>query len=272
MATPAPPATPPATAHIVTVERVVAFLAGVATIWLFWFFIRDRKHRKPCYAVLANTLLRDPAARLPALDVRFSGTPIQSLTVARVAIWNAGREILRAADVARTDPFTLATPDDVRILDARVIQSTSRPGEMTLKQVSESEVRIAFEYLEHCQGSVIEVIHTGTAAEDLAVRGSVQGAAPVRRVKVAEQARNIVAASKRRLSRRARAFRFAALLLGPPVLFALTVPTAALTWSIFGRGYILSALIWALVILFFSWRRGPLPRGFEKIAEGLFDQ
>jgi hypothetical protein len=277
---PGPPVTPP---PFFTFDRTLQIIGVVlATVFSIVFIVIALrwKRRLPCYAVLSNTLLRDQTARLPALDVRFSGVAVQSLTIARVAIWNAGRETIRADDVATSAPLTLATPENARILEARVIQSTSPPSAMNLAVWDRNEVRMTFEFLDHRQGSVIEVLHTGTTTQDLTLKGTIRGGSAIRRMNVAAQAKGYIAAKRLKQGKSYRTFDF----LGQFVLVPLWFGALAVTlWKQFNSKATDVELGWVLALSFIGGigvvavarlnaASRSLPPGFEKIAEGLFDE
>lgn len=108
------------------------------------------------------------------LDVSFADTPVQAMSIARIALWNPR---------FRGVPVSMTTGDgslriesatlDVRILEACIIQSNIEPGETVQLHTSlnRQRVDIAMPRLTYQQGTVLQVTHTGTTAHDLRLTG-----------------------------------------------------------------------------------------------------
>jgi hypothetical protein len=104
------------------------------------------------------------------LDVSFGDTSVETMSIARIALWNPR---FQGAPVSMTTGngslrLESATPN-VRILEARIIQSNVEPGESAHLHTSlnRQRVDITLPRLTYQQGAVLQVAHTGTTANDL---------------------------------------------------------------------------------------------------------
>ena len=90
-------------------------------------------------------------------------------------LWNAGEETLTAADITTSDPLRI-TISDAKILDASILQ-TNNPSAQFQIEVSQSgdAIFIHFDYLNHLDGAVAQIIHTGISSAHLSVHGAIKG-------------------------------------------------------------------------------------------------
>lgn len=114
------------------------------------------------------------------LGVTYEGVDIPSLSVTKLAVWNAGTEALRTQDIASTDPLLVTTRgDNVKLLKVTV-RETTQPANASLVQHEtrngNEAARLTFEYLNPGDGILMDVVHTGTGTEDIELRGSLVGA------------------------------------------------------------------------------------------------
>jgi hypothetical protein len=50
-------------------------------------------------------LIKDFSKKLVNLEVLYSGSKVENLTVSKVALWNDGNETIRQEDIALSDPL-----------------------------------------------------------------------------------------------------------------------------------------------------------------------
>ena len=265
-------------ADFLTLDRILSYGLGVlSTVVGIVITYRHRRVKDPFYTVLSNTLLRGHTDKVPGLEIRLVGESIENLTMARIAIWNAGREPIDRGDFAESDPFAIQAAPGVRILQVLPYWSSS-PASSIAAAISPDKNRalLSFEFLNHESGAVLQVMHTGTQATDLTLTGSLKGSGPFRRTDVAAQGKG------RMITTRKSPFERFVLL---PSVYALPVTFSAamyLSETSQGNRVVVDERAVSIVLSFqiawlgFMWlarrRMKTLPGGFEKIAQGLFDK
>ena len=95
----------------------------------------------------------------------------------RLAIWNGGSEPLRSSDISEKDPLIIKPIDDVKILKAELIESTSSANRTTIKQANDgsNQYIFCFDFLNTRDGAIASLVHDGTGIEDLSLLGTLIG-------------------------------------------------------------------------------------------------
>jgi hypothetical protein len=157
-------------------------VGAVVPLVLFRLGQRDRA---PRWAIYTANIVSPEFPPPPELIMTFQGRPIERLSTSFIAIWNAGRGAISESDVRERDPIRIQAPRQaVRILNARVIQSrfsTIPQFRIHIEQDDCAVLRFE-EFLNHRQGCVVQVFHTGSSSADLEIRGEIQAASRWRRV------------------------------------------------------------------------------------------
>jgi len=149
------------------------------------FFLLGRRARLkgPTWAATSNNLVRGFSSSLPELEILFRKEKVDTVTVTRMAFWNRGMATIDRNDIAHADPLRIACGDGIRLLDVKVIQINSEPSRFGAILSDDGKASLlTFDFLDHDQGAVIQVIHTGTGNNDLSILGTIKGAgAPTKR-------------------------------------------------------------------------------------------
>lgn len=153
-----------------------------------WLAVKSRKTFRLTYFTAGFTLpnYRD---RIPQLNISFKGIPISTLTVSRVAIWNAGSEPLLNSALVRSDHLRINVRDGA-ILESSVLKTTNRATDFRVgahildKPFGNTvAVEVAFDFLNPGDGGVIEIVHTAEKRNSVTVVGSIIGVGRPTRVK-----------------------------------------------------------------------------------------
>ncbi len=239
------------------VVGTVLGILGLATGYLFYLW--GRKTSSLATALTGLISSRDCTTRLLALRSTSPATltPIPNLTVTKVLFWNAGRETIRKQDVVKTDPVVIAcNKPGCEILQADIIQA-NEPANKFEEKVSQDrqQVTVTFDYVDHGQGAVIQVCHTGTSDKDIEVRGKIMGAGPIRRTTYLP--------SWRTERNRAMLIALGGLALAASLVsLNETLHTEILLWI-----PIITLLGTIVGMLTMPRRRGRIPQGFAKFEE-----
>ncbi len=146
-----------------------------------------RKHKLPRYAIRSVALIRESKRLFPDLQLHFKGygEDIDNFTVSRVILWNAGRDTIRKADMVDEEPLRVTVMPGIVILAANILQENNPPNGITCTvKRDKAAVDIGFKFLDHNNGAVLEVLHTGSQADDITVTGQLIGAGKPKRAKL----------------------------------------------------------------------------------------
>jgi hypothetical protein len=163
-------------------QSPLAILAGLAlgVVGLI-ATIRAQRVRRPVYAIREQRLVTAAVSALPGLAITFGGHPVENLTVTRIAFWNAGSETISKEDVPPLDPIRISATAPAEILDATVLTVTDAVNDCRLVQET-GDFHVLFEYLDHQEGLLMQIIHTGATDKSISVSGRTKGAKSVRLV------------------------------------------------------------------------------------------
>lgn len=157
---------------------LVSLAVGSAGIVLaFVFYKRSKPTRQIAYASRTFRIISDKCRKVAGLDVIFEGEFVPSLSITRMAIWNAGSEPLRTADIARSDPLSISPRKAAIILKLHLLEVTRQASRVALEggKVVEEPHRLSFDFLNPGDGLMVEITHTGTGVDELELQGSVVG-------------------------------------------------------------------------------------------------
>lgn len=227
---------------------------GAGLLVALWFYLKSRKVRRPYFAARDSNLVKDLSSKFEGLKVMFGSQEVRNFTSSRVVFWNGGRETINREDVVNADPVVMQFSPEARPLAFKVIHQSYAPNQLSAHLDTErNRVRIEFEYLDHYDGGVIQVLHSGRATgHDYEFRGSVKGHGPVRQREVPW------------FWAKAREFG------GVVLLFAFlgglgVVVDLSLPWNLIG-GAVLVAAMWATWQLV-KEQSTQIPRKFRNFAE-----
>lgn len=154
-------------------------LAGV--ILAIVFYLKQRKIKRPLYSRRSVSVFQNLTDQYPELEIKYGGSVVTRLTVARLIFWNGGSETIESSDVAEADPIRVSAKDGVEILTVQSSLLDNEANHIKL-QADGNETLIKFDFIDRGEGVVLNVVHTGVEG-DVFVVGTVKGAGRVRRKK-----------------------------------------------------------------------------------------
>jgi hypothetical protein len=154
-------------------------LAVLGVVLAVVFYIRSQKNKTPCFDCASNTLIEGLHKSLDGLEVRYKGVSQERITITKVVFWNDGRETIDCNDLVQKDPLRIVCPSEIEILDVQVVSDNSDLNSIVVgDSVSDEESRhypISFEYLDHEEYFVVQLIHNGDASMDISIEGKIKG-------------------------------------------------------------------------------------------------
>lgn len=168
-----------------TVLSMLASLLGIVSVALA---VRWKKRIAGLrYMKLTLNLVNDPldffeaesasnamSQKVRGLRVLLDGVECDRLSVTRIAVWNAGKEVIINEEIALADPLRVVPLGTVQIRRGSLLHVTDRGSGVKLK-VRRAQCDFSFDYLEPGSGFILELLHTGRDSASLVVRGSIRG-------------------------------------------------------------------------------------------------
>lgn len=167
-----------------TLASVIGVLLGI------YFFLESRRERDLTYCVHPVKSIVVRAGEVSDLSVSSHGTELKTdATTAQIALWNAGKESIRAEHVLR--PFLIETEGNTPILEARIRKQSRDIVGLQLDQsrMAQGEVGVSWSILERGDGGVIQVIFAGDTDVRLSASAVIEGQPEVRSMAFAGQIR-----------------------------------------------------------------------------------
>jgi len=120
-------------------------------------------------------LIRDRLRALTSLRITYKDEIVTDLSLARIALWNRGRETINSDDIAPKDPLRIEVPVGARVLEASLDFVTSPVNGFTISLDEDRRaVAINFDYMHTNEGCVLSIYHTSTEVPP-AVLGTIKG-------------------------------------------------------------------------------------------------
>jgi hypothetical protein len=161
-------------------------LAVLGVLLAVVFYFRSQKNKTPCFENSSNTIVEGLHRSLEGIEVHYKGIAQERITISKVVFWNAGRDTIDGHDLVQRDPLRIICPTDVEILDIQIVSDNAELNSIQLGESIESDddrsYPITFEYLDHEEYFIVQLIHTGDASEKFDVEGKIKGVKSINRV------------------------------------------------------------------------------------------
>jgi hypothetical protein len=139
------------------------------------FYIKSKKIRQPIYRTRSINLVKENTSKIKSVSILYNENRINNLSVAKIAIWNAGKETINSTDVAKKDKFRIEIDDGYEILDYELLYQKNPINDFKLTKISDKILEIDFDYFDKDEGIIIQIYHTATTEDSLNVKGTLKG-------------------------------------------------------------------------------------------------
>jgi hypothetical protein len=159
---------------IVAIVGVVGTISSIVLAVLFYKLSRPR--RLLAYATRTFRVVPQGRIKLQGLQITYYGYPVESLSVTRLAVWNAGNESIRRSDLASDRPVIYGG-GGLKIFETAVIETSAAANNVGLTLVDHPVVgsAIGFDFLDPGDGAVFSVVHNGNKLTDIRLNGEIIG-------------------------------------------------------------------------------------------------
>lgn len=250
----------------------IFFILGL--IPAYYFYKKSIWIKEPVYSIKSNNIVSGSISKFENLKVLYKDREIENLTISKILFFNRGNETITSNDLKTINPIKFGS-ETSRVLDASLIQVNNHSNNIKVDFNKDTEyIDIDFDYLDHNQGFVVQVIHTGTSSVDLDLEGAIIGVQKPIRLDPKEFTR------KENITRDNRVY---SVLFSIAIIFWLVVSqtsifpnqsdnqTIRLLLVLFGMigGIATIASMFGLLFFILSkfWKINSIPQGLEKFFE-----
>ena len=157
-------------AAITIVSLVISAIGVLVAIVIY---LRSRKEKRPIWYFRTRKVIGLGENESSDIQILFKGHVVPQVSVTKLGFANLGRETILNSEVREQIRTTFY--DDVEILGEPKIIRCSRPA-IDLSATREGEVvNISFAFLDHKDGGVVEIAHTGDVNTIIQLDGTIIG-------------------------------------------------------------------------------------------------
>jgi hypothetical protein len=203
----------------------------IALIVSIIIYRRQQRSMEPTWDIRNTNLFMEFHSRIPGLAVTYHGNPVESLSISKIVLWNAGSVTIDQQELDTAEPLHLYIHEPYRMLSIETLEVSGKPKimEMVLEE-SQDRAKVVFDFLAPGKGAVFQVVHTGYSALCLYFAGELRQGKAIQRKRIP-----------------AGSSTFAILI--PPSLRSRLSPNARRRLeSLF---FVLPILIWTVLIIFY---------------------
>jgi hypothetical protein len=158
-----------------TINVIFLVLAIAGILSSIYFYIRSRRERRLVFHVRTFPLIRKSIGTVPELSIAYRGKPVTTLSLTRLALWNAGSQTITKADIVASEPLRVRAEGEGEILAAQV-SFTRRPAAHLAANLDAMSILLSFDFLDQSDGGILDIYHSGTLKFD--VVGNILGHLP----------------------------------------------------------------------------------------------
>jgi hypothetical protein len=157
---------------------ILGLAVGVAGLLVALIIYKTSKPRRLlAYATRTFRIISDKSRRVSGLKVLYNDRTVQSLSVTRLGLWNAGNETIRRDDIPSMLPPVIYSRKGVTILETQVLETTSLANKVELKACEDASggYAVQFDFLDPSDGALFGITHDGVDVKDVAMTGGIIG-------------------------------------------------------------------------------------------------
>jgi len=140
----------------------IAITGLLLTVFGLYLAFNSRREKRPLYLTNSFEVL-SKERKVDGLEVTLSGLSIPSLTITRVALWNAGRETINRTDILAVDPLRIVSSTAAKILGAKLSHVQRHVNDVQI-EVRDECVLVTADFLDFKDGCIVDIYHVESTA------------------------------------------------------------------------------------------------------------
>ncbi len=254
-------------------------LAIMGIVLAYYFYYKSIKYRAPVYAVRSINIIEDNISRINDLEIKYAGSNVKNLSIARVAFWNFGKETISSEDIASLDPIKIVGSGSTNFLNVEIIYEKNGANNFMISPLVDpkdsnkhlqNELKINFDYFDQNEGVVLQVFHTGKTGDEIRIEGTIKGSRPIKKISkpIFSKIPSLSPYFEKLKRKHQKMIMATFLVVAPLFLLAMEfIPKSNVEKSLFARYipiFIVFLLYWSMAV---SIMRRRVPSGFDIFDE-----
>ena len=179
---------------------LLGLLIGAVGVGLpVYLHFRDRK--RPVFESVTDVKVQSRPGAPGSIAISYDGRVVERVTSTTVWFWNQGRGPIKSEDVRQPLVLTLTDEADVEILGVDILRKSRDEVVLGAEKTSQSSVGLDIDFLDHRDGVVMRLVHTGSENTRVSIDGVILGSPKgIKRVESEDRTfkgRNVVGAGLR---------------------------------------------------------------------------
>ena len=177
------------------IPNIIGVFFGFVSILLaVYFYLRSKKTKILLYAQRSYRIITNRFSTIEGIQVSLFGEPVETVTLTRIALWNAGNDTIRDDDIPGLDQVRIVPTANSKIHKLSIIEMSNESNNMRINEVKAptTQWQVRFEYMDPGEGMVLEIVHDGTENSSFKVEGKLKGGKLRRSLTTKEEDQNPV--------------------------------------------------------------------------------
>lgn len=153
---------------------ILAVLAIFSSIFAIYTWLAGKSRKRFSVSCKTNEIIVAGKSSIDKLDIRYDGQNISNLSSSNFYIWNSGNTVINPSDMVLSRPLCIKNTGTAKILNAEILKCSEETNSFYLNKVTDEIVEINFEYVDHGEGLLLQILHTG-ASNDLELDCKIKG-------------------------------------------------------------------------------------------------
>lgn len=153
---------------------ILALLAIFSSIFAIYTWLAGKSRKRFSVSCKTNEIIVAGKSSIDKLDIRYDGQSISNLSSSNFYVWNSGNTVISPYDIVSSRPLCIKNTGNAKVLNAEILKCSEETNKFSLAKVTDDVVEINFEYVDHGEGLLIQILHTG-ASNDLELDCKIKG-------------------------------------------------------------------------------------------------
>ena len=150
-----------------------------STVFGIYTWVIGKSRKELSVSCETNEIIIAGKRNIEKLSIQYDGCPIQDLSSSRFYIWNSGNSVINKSDVVSDRPICVHNTGKASILNAQIVRVNENSNAFLIEQTTDKEVKISFDYVDHGEGFVLQILHSGSS-KDLELDCKIKGGKEIR--------------------------------------------------------------------------------------------
>ena len=158
---------------------VSSILTVFSTVFAIYTWIAGKKRKQLSVSCKTNEIIIAGKSNIDKLQIRYDDQDIADLSCTNFYVWNNGNTVLNAGDIVNSKPLCIKSTGDAVILSAEIVRVSEETNNFAIKSMTDQMVEMSFDYVDHGEGFVLQILHTGKS-RDLEVACKIIGGSEIK--------------------------------------------------------------------------------------------